>query len=476
MLNFTDTSHDTSDDEFLRSENEQTTKQVQEKTTKKRRKRRKKSKAARKAEAAYHPRQNRRRVNKDFEPSARGTIQLMGASTPDAKKAAVRGTQVTFTPDTKTQILKSPDYQASTPDCITSRFLVTPQGKTKLIASRIIQIQNQEVSIYLPKEKVKTERLAVPLFPDVALEELDIPQGSLEATIDTPITLNDIRQAAKEKAKAKRDGDPVRSPTQDEIMQISARKALKAAGIVVEPRSVHWTHFVSHSMKGNKAQFLNNLGLATKFCNAEMELLNPVIKKILRSKGHPDTLYLSFYPKWVNGYEKIRLLESLSVEIKDGAGTNYKRRVKFSFDALTLNAICLSEIKIVEKILLDTFQTTTPLAAQTVLLSPQGLLSPSRAPKQRLYRPDDRALFSSPTRFNTPLHSTSNALNKVLQAKANTTPQKENTDDFSLSSSLPQLFTPLFTAEKERPKPLPLSPLRLSQKKTIPKFSLTPTK
>ncbi len=471
MLNFIDTS----DDEFLKSDREQTTQQVQEKTTKKRRKRRKKSKVERKAEAAYNPRQSSRRTNTNFESSARGIIQLMGASTPEAKKAAVRGTQVTFTPDAKTQILKSPDYQASTPNRITSRHLVTPQGKTKLIASRVIQIQNQEVSIYLPKDKVKTTRLAVPLLPDVALDDLDIPQGSLEATVDTPITLKDIRQAAKEKKKAKRNGDPVRSPTQDEIMQISARKALKAAGIVVEPRSVHWTHFVSHSMKGNKAQYLDNLGLATKFCNAEMELLNPVIQKILRSKKHPNTLYLSFYPTWVNGYEKIRLLDSLSVEIKDGAGTDYKHRVKFTFDALTLSTICLSEIKIIEKILLDTFQATTPLATETVLLSPQGLLSPKAPRQHRLSSDNNKTLLSTPTRFNTPLHSTYSALNATLQSQTETTPQKENLRDSNISSSSPQLFTPLFEARKKRPMPQPLSPLRLS-KGPIPKLSFTPTK
>lgn len=470
MLDFSVISNE--DDDFLLSDSKPIARAVVEKPAQKR-KRRRKTKAERKANAAYNPRQSSRGSNANFDPSARGIIQLMGASTPEAKKAAVRGSQVAFSPGSKTQILKSPDYQASTPNRITSRFLVTPQGKTKLIPSRVIKIQDQEVSIYLPKEKVKTERLAIPLFPDEAFENLNMPESSFDATLDIPITLDDIHQAAKEKKKAKRNGDPVRSPTQEEVMGISARKALEAAGIVVPKRSVHWAHFVSHSIQGNKAQVINNLGLATKFCNAEMELLNPVLKKILCSKGHPDTLYLSFYPSWVKGYEKIRLLDNLSVEIKDGAGTDYKRRVKFTFDALTLKPICLSEIQIVEKILLDAFQATTPLASETVLLSPQGLLSPSKRAQRTLYPQGDSHMPSTPTRFKAP-DDNSACTEKMQVPGSYKSMNRENLDDFSLSLYFSPPVTPLFA--KEKSKRCQPSSLFQTEKMSIPKFSLSPAK
>lgn len=378
------------------------------KASQKRKRRRRKQNPDNKAYKPYRPRSY-------FKPGARGVISVMGAGTPDAKKAVVTSSQedneqtLLMTPDGKTNLLRSPQYQAGTPQTNGKRKLITPK-KTTLVVSRVIQIHDKEINIYLPADKVKNQRLAVPAIPADTLADLHINQGSLEPIINIPITLADLKRADAQKSKARKSGVSVRYPQQSDVMGCAARTAMLKAGIQIPKRHAHWIHFMPHALNGNHTQKIINFGLGTKFCNAEMELVNPVIRKILNSKDHPETLYLSFYPQWVKGFEKIRLLDKLTVVIKDSPDEKPKHEVKFTFDALTQRRVCLSEIHIIEKLLLDTFKHKTKLANGEHLLSPYGItgLQARTAASASPYKPpvgSQRVDLLSPTRNFTPMSS-----------------------------------------------------------------------
>ena len=153
-------------------------------------------------------------------------------------------------------------------------------------------------------------------------------------------------------------------------MQISAADALKLAGITAPAGEGQWLHLGLHSCLGDKGQCATNIGLGTRSSNAAEELFNSVLKRMLRKyKETLPILYHSAIPEWVEGFEKIRLLKSVTLIIKDGIGDTYTRKAAIKFNTLSLDPVCVSEISLIENALMQRF---APLQAKTPS-SPQGV-------------------------------------------------------------------------------------------------------
>lgn len=330
---------------------------------------------------------------------ARATIQLMQAHTPDAKKAAVRGSRLPLPKLPSTTLSRTPIRKSTAAEETTEATFFTPKQKTELAVSRVIQLKDHDVTIFLPKDKVKKGRLEIPsVISDAHLETLEAlsinERGSLEPSLNVKYTAKDFERTERQIRRDRIAGKSQRS--QEKVMKCSARNALKAAGVIVKPRQAHWIHFVAHSAKGRKTQKPGNLAIATKNCNAEMQLIEPVIEKILRSDNHPDALYVDFIPEWVAGYEKIRLLNKLTVVIKDADSASPARHVRFTFDGLATKQICTTEVELIEGLLLDTFNNQRSEPNGNLLLSPRAGLTPIIKRTNSLQRPGKLPKFSLP--------------------------------------------------------------------------------
>lgn len=317
------------------------------------------AKRKRNSDPPYNPktyrRKNRKIQKKSQLHSQEQLLRLMGVSTPEALKMIVQGYYVDTPKKCKTEIIRSPFYEKVV-SSTNNEILTTPSKKTQLGVSRYLETSLGKITIFLPQEKIKNERLDIPETPQNEINALEIPQALLEPIINKKVSVADVNRAAAEKQTAQQQGRPARYPSQKQVMKISARDAVQqATQLEVEDKLMHWVHFLSHSLLGNETQTPQNLGIATKNCNAEMELINPIINKMLLSKDHPDELYISIYPTWVENYKEIRLLDKLVLEIKNSPEENCDRYVKAQFDALTLKHICISEIEVIEQILLNVF-------------------------------------------------------------------------------------------------------------------------
>lgn len=327
---------------------------------------------------------------------------ISGQITPVRKKAQSRQ-------NLATALLSPSDCDRSTPNKSNPSTLYSPVGKSAYPKSREIIINGTTVAIYLPEEKIGDNKLFVPKIPADTLDSLRINQASLDALIDVPVTLQKLQAVEAQKQADIARKLSVRHPSQKSVMGVSPNVAAKKAGLdlpqaaelvgmnVAKPYVMHWCHFIPHSLIGNDGQKVTNLGLATKFCNAEMTLVEPVIEALLKMSGAPDTLYISVEPQYCAGYEKIKLLDRLTYTVKDGAGSDFNHSVSFNFDARSLNPICKSEQEIVNDLLIDVFKkdkyTTRTQAIQEfdllTLKKPAtssnepmvlSLLSPHRAP------------------------------------------------------------------------------------------------
>jgi len=321
-------------------------------------------------------------------------LDLMGASLPYAPKAIVSGQTTPIRKKAqskrglKTALLSPSKCQKSTPTKQNPSTFFSPIGKSAYSKSREIIINGSTVAIYLPEKKIGSSKLFVPEMPAEGLDTLNINQDSLDALIDVPVTLQKLKSVETQKQKDIALNLDVRYPSQKSVMGISPNVAATQAGINLEqaatlagmnvkkPHVMHWCHYIPHSLIGNDGQKVTNLGLGTKFCNAEMTLVEPVVETLLKMSGAPNTLYISVEPQYCPGYEKIKLLNRLTYTIKDGSGSDFNHSVSFSFDALSLNRICKSEQEIVKNLLIDVFKKNKNTAsAQTTqrfdLLTPK---------------------------------------------------------------------------------------------------------
>ncbi|MGE3320557.1 MAG: hypothetical protein AB7I18_14810 [Candidatus Berkiella sp.] len=347
---------------------------------KKRRKRKNQDKA-------WHPRQNAgARDLSSF--STENLLRFMQAASSPASKmavinssrtAVVEGETKLSTPTGKhsSQLLSPSKYQASTPEAgPKTTHLVTPKG-TKLIRSRLIELNDGDVSVFLPQNKVIEKSLTIPSSAKPWIEHSPIPAVDMGGMVDIPITKKKLKKVEEITRKRKREGVNPRKISQNDLNGIPATKAMRKSGIAVNDGDGHYAHFIPFSFLGDDAQTVNNMGIGTRYANAAMELVNPAIRRLLYMKNGPETVYLSAIPEWVPGFEKIRLLKNLTYIIKDGKGTDFRRSFKVTFNMLSLKEVCVSEVQPVKNCIVNTFSGKKRLASTPVKPAPGKAILPS---------------------------------------------------------------------------------------------------
>lgn len=358
-------------------------------------KRRKKKKNS---DKAWNPRQNAAR--RDFSSFTTETLlRFMRTASSPAKKAVIlnstksdicQGEKVLSTPTGKhaSQLLSPSGYTLSTPEAgPKTSHLITHTG-SKLLPSRVMECDDGFISVFLSEDKVIKKELNTPLKPKAWIQHSPIPEVSMDGMIDIPITKKQIKQVEALTRKRRQAGENPRGISQNTINKIPATKAMRKAGIDVEDGDGHYVHFIPFSFLGDDAQKVENMGIGTRYANAAMELVNPAIRRLLYLKNGPKVVYLSAIPEWVPGFEKIRLLKSITYIIKDGKGNDFKHSAKVVFNTLSLREVCLTDVRPIKESIIAKFAEERPEPAKASqcqaipkphvkVIKSTGLLSPT---------------------------------------------------------------------------------------------------
>lgn len=368
-------------------------------------------KSRKKRDPAWHPRQNA--APRDISNfSTEGLLHLMGAaSSPPPKVAVLNSTQSKIlqgekklsTPKGKhvSELLTPTKYTLSTPAAgPKTTYLTTPQG-SQLLPSFVLECNDGEFGIFLPENKVSKKQLTIPSKAKPWIAHSPIPKADMNGMIDIPITKSQIKKVEALVRKRKKEAVNPRGISQNSLNKIPATKAMRNAGIKVADGDGHHVHFIPFSFLGDDAQVVNNMGIGTKYANAAMELVNPAIRRLLYMKNGPKTVYLSAIPTWVPGFEKIRLLKSITYIIKDGNGDNYQHHAKITFNTLSLAEVCVTNVRPIRDFIIEKFSNKPAKVLNTLSTnrSLPMLQSPAvlRAKKQnRRLPPDSPSVFPSP--------------------------------------------------------------------------------
>lgn len=256
--------------------------------------------------------------------------------------------------------------------------VTTPIGESKLRPSRMIECDDGVVTIFISEDK--TEENTLSLLPPNDWVKNCIPlSDSLDGIIDFEITRENVFS-----------GGSIRAKSQNAVMgNLSARDALINAGYEMPPRLANWIHFIPHAFLGILGQIASNMGLGLKNPNGAMEIINRAIPKILLHPNGPEKLYLSAIPKWVEGYENIRLLESITYIVKNAPGELCTKWMRTTFEMLSLASVCVTEIPIIEALMEKKFL----LKPTPALVSDKGSISDEEF--ERLLSPSSPLIFSS---------------------------------------------------------------------------------
>ena len=288
-------------------------------------------------------------------PSKRG-VTVLSARSPMRIASTVQGPHHLWPHDVD---LSSPLRGAGT----TSVRKRTP-NHTRLKRKRLIKREDEKgldtISIFLPEDKATRFEETLPTRVPDSLQGITLNPIHAHLPNWVPITLKKLTKI--DKIKSKRTSP--RLTDQNTIMGMPASKAAECAGFPIgQDHTWHWCHLYAHSLVGDDGQIVSNLVLGTKEANAEMTLVELVIRKILQAhkKNGLDTLYLKVIPEFVPSFEKIRLAKSLTYTIQDKPGMTFTKKVTFSFNMLSRNKTSVSEIPIIEKLLISLFEGKTKL-------------------------------------------------------------------------------------------------------------------
>lgn len=344
-------------------------------------------------------RKNQNTGTRDFSSfTTENQLRCMGAaSLPADEVVLLNSSQTTIcqdenklsTPKGKhsSRVLTPSKYQASTPEAgPRTTYIVTKEGK-KLLPSRVIELDDGVVSVFLSQDKVIEKDLLIPTSAKPWIAHSPIPEVSMAGMIDIPITKKKIKATDALTRSRKRGGQNPRKISQNQLNNIPATKAMRKAGIDVNDGDGHYLHFIPFSFIGDEAQVVYNMGIGTRFANAAMELVNPAIRRLLYAKNGPKVVYLSAIPEWVPGFEKIRLLKSITYIIKDGKGNNYQNSAKVIFNALSLREVCLTEVRPLREIIINKFSGKTPKKDFTSPLPTTPLSSKTQSKRTRIVPP-----------------------------------------------------------------------------------------
>jgi hypothetical protein len=376
-----------------------------------------KKRRKKKTDKAWHPRQNA--APRDFAGfTTESLLRLMRTASSPAKKVVIlkstkkelaicEGEKVLFTPTKKhsSQLLSPSGYRLSTPEAgPKTSHLITNTG-SKLLPSRVIECDDGDISVFLSENKVPFKELKIPLQPKPWIQNSPVPEVDMQGMIDIPITKKQIKQVETLIRNRKKAGEDPRGISQNKLNKIPATKAMRKAGIEIEDGDGHYAHFIPFSFLGDDAQKVQNMGIGTRFANAAMELVNPAIRRLLYKKNGPKVVYLSAIPEWVPGFEKIRLLKSITYVIKDGIGDDFKHSAKVAFNMLSLAEVCVTDVRPIRDSIIAKFsdERLKENKEPTVLISPTKTMpmSPSlHNPAMAISSLRNRAMATSPSLRN----------------------------------------------------------------------------
>lgn len=275
-------------------------------------------------------------------------------ASPPAKTAVVNNVNSQLDLEKNPLLLSPSQFTLSSPQKgPLTNHVTTPKG-SKLSPTHLIKCENGVISIFLSEDKASQEELAIAPTPASEINQSMVPDESLAGMMDIQITHENIEKIKAQISQRKAACKNIRGQSQNQIMKMTARGALQKAGVSVEARTVNWTHLVSYTFIGDEGQCVKNIGLATQRANAANELFNGAIKSLVKTINKP--LYLSVVPEWVPGYEKIRLLKTLTYTVKDGLGVHCQHTASLTFNMLSLRRICAAEIKLINQIICKSFQ------------------------------------------------------------------------------------------------------------------------
>jgi len=341
-----------------------------------------KRKKKRPQDSAWHPKAHRkpRHTTIAKSPSAQSKFML---KLMQALNSPVPADKIRVVYDGKSP-LTTKTFQLIQDDTLSplKTTLITPKG-SHLHCSEQMTMNQSQWRIFLPASKVLKDAIHLPKVAAKSIDSSPIPQASFEGLPEICISKQRIIQIQNLKATRQEQGKNPRLIGQNALMGISARNALKLAGIEVPPHSVHYTHLLPWSLTADAGQCVENLGIGTKQANARMELVNPCIAALIE-ENHLEALYLQAIPTWVEGYEKIRLLKKITYLIKDRANEDYQKCIRIDFDMLSFKTTCSSEIEPIITFLRSKFTSSD----QTKAAAPLTPLYSKRS-QSRLHRTQD---------------------------------------------------------------------------------------
>lgn len=356
--------------------------------------------------------------------STESLLQLMGVATSPAKSVTVSHT-LESPPVFKSNVSKfiSPSrVEHSTPSKgpLTSH-VITP-GNSKLRPSRLVECNDGTAVIFLSESKTDENTLPI-LMPNEWLKNNSpIPSASFDGKIDFEVTKESIERVREQIQARLQASQNRRVKSQRDVMKISARDALLSAGYSKEQvpaKLAHWIHFIPHEVIGDEGQTPDNLGLGLKYPNGAMELINRALLDLLfhpNEISRPKKLYLSAIPQWVEGFENIRLLKSLTYTVKNEPGEAYTKSLSINFDMLSLSPICLTEVELIKSLMEKKFllNPTPACVSKNETISDEEL--------EQLLCPSSPLIFSSEEASSIEESSSSSATPLSENSNRNTVP------------------------------------------------------
>jgi hypothetical protein len=316
--------------------------------------------------------------------STAGLLYLMQSAQSPAKKMVIFSDckspikisqRTTLKTTTVIASASTQDYKLSTPDkgVKTATLESRSPNKSTFRKVRTLILSSGIVSLYFPSHKVVENDLIIPSQRAVGIQKSPVPNENMTGFFMVPLTKEIILTSEFAKQKRLELGQSARATDQNTLMNIPADEALKLAGIDAPKGTGQWVHFKSHCHFDESAQEVGNLGLGTRQANAAMELVNKVLRKLVCRKTTPQTLYLSYIPTWVPGYEDIRLLKTLEMRISDGQD----HFASIEFNMLSRAKVCVSEIEPIATALMKEFDGNEErLQVQTALLPAADIVNP----------------------------------------------------------------------------------------------------
>lgn len=366
-----------------------------------------------KSEARGAKRRKGDRVNRAPRDGSYGRLEhllcLMQVDAPPAEKVSV-------VDSTSGSPLKSILSQNVTPTRCTfstpskrasARYMVTPTNGTVLESTQVITCDDGMVGFFMSKENEKKECNEITFLPlpepnDWVKENTLFSWVPLREIFELDITRALMNSRVRESNRS-----------QKRVMGFWAKDVLEKAGIFVEKNEAHWFHFMANRFKSidqsevdeakkkikkaaaNSLEWANavaelaeaeakikrekaaNLGIGLKWANGAMEIINDEIENIL---FHRDTtLHLTVAVKWAKGFEAIRLLQSIEMEVIE---PKTGKSVSACFNALTFKGTSVTLIELFQQKMRKKFLEEKPVAARPLIFSSSQKLQVRQSEKE----------------------------------------------------------------------------------------------